>query len=435
MIEKLFKNNILKSTLYTLSGKIAAMMFYMAFDIACARILSPEDYAEWVFFFAVLTMMFYIGWCGINTSAKVFISKESTQEGISKKIKASFLLRLLASILIGMLLTILAHPLARWLGYPDKYPDLYCLCIFAGLLVFFNSYSEFFKEVFMGLGEFKRLCLITILEFAGYFFFSFIFLIILKKVEAAAFGYLCSGIGVFLFGSICLKQISATGLLPRKTDDFCFDMNKIFRYAIPIAISSIGGMVLVEMDTFMLGILSTKSQVANYGIAKNLCAKATHINYALTVGSMTSFSVLTIGNIKEKRSRFMKTSNMNILISVVIAGMFLLLGTFMIKVLYGFEYQEAGKILKYLVPYYVMYGISSFFATFLDFQGKAKTRSICYCTVVGLNLGLNLLLIPQLGAVGAAIATSLSLVPYTILVVVITGKVIKSYSKCNLNNT
>ncbi|MDE7131853.1 MAG: oligosaccharide flippase family protein [Lachnospiraceae bacterium] len=426
---KLFQSDILKGTLYTLSGKIVAMLLYMALDIACARILSPDDYAEWVFFYAVLTMMFYIGWCGINTSAKVFVSKESTREGVSRTIQASFMLRLIASILVSVILLSIAFPLAKWLGYPDKYPSLYRLCIFAGLLVFLNSYTEFFKGLFMGLGDFKKLCGITILEFSGYFWCSLAFLIPLKRVEAITLGYACSGIIVFLSGSACLKRIIGASLLPQKTDKHLAIMKTIFKYAVPIAISSIGGMILVEMDTFMLGILSTKTQVANYGIAKNLCAKATHVNVALTVGSMTSFSVLTVENIKEKCSKLMKTSCLNILISAVVAGAFILLGTFMITVLYGVKYSEAGTILKYLVPYYVMYAISTFFATFLDFQGKAKVKSICYCTVVILNLILNLMLIPKLGATGAAIATSLSLVPYTILVLFITVSVIRRYAR------
>lgn len=50
MIRRLFQNKIFDNTLYTLSGKMAAMLLYMAFDIACARLLTPETYAEWVFF-------------------------------------------------------------------------------------------------------------------------------------------------------------------------------------------------------------------------------------------------------------------------------------------------------------------------------------------------------------------------------------------------
>ncbi len=431
MLKKIIQHSILKNTLYTLSGKVAAMLLYMAFDIACARILAPEEYAEWVFFYAVLTMMFYTGWCGINSSTKVFVSKEPVRELLTKTIQASFLLRLIVSIVIGVILILIAFPLAKCLGYPNRYPSLYQLCLLAGLLVFLNSFTEFFKELFMGLSDFKKLCGITILEFAGYFLWSLLFLIMFKRVEAIAFGYVCGGTIVFVFGTACLRHISEAGILPRKADGHRSVMGKIFKYAIPIAISSIGGMVLVEMDTLMLGVLSSKVQVATYGIAKNLCSKATHVNYALTVGCMTSFSVLTMENIIEKRSKLLKMSGINVLISLVVTGAFLFFGSFMIILMYGREYRDAGRILKYLTPYYFMYSISTFFATFLDFQGKARIKSLCYCTVIGLNLFLNWLLIPRFGAVGAAIATSLSLVPYTILVVIITAEVIKSYSKYN----
>lgn len=433
MIKKLLQSSILTNTLYTLGGKFAAMLLYMALDIACARILSLDDYAEWVFFYVIFTMMCYVGWCGINTSAKVFVSKESDGAGVTKTIQASFLLRLIVSTAISIIIISVAYPLAKWMGYPSKYPNLFCLCFFAGVMVFLNSYSEFFKEMFMGLGDFKRVCFFTTLEFLGYFVFSVLFLIFMKNVKAMALGYVCSGIVILVIGVISLKHITGARILPGKMDGYQAIMWKILKYAIPIAVSSVGGMILVEMDTFMLGILSTKSQIANYGIAKNLCTKAVHVNYALTVGSMTSFSVLTVENIRAKYSSFKRVGNLNILISAVIAAAFLLLGNTMIMILYGAEYCEAGKILNYLVPYYIMYAISSFYATFLDFQGKAKTRSVCYCSVVMLNLILNSLLIPKFGAVGASVATSISLVPYTVLVMIITRRVIGSYSKGNLN--
>lgn len=429
MIRRLFQNKIFDNTLYTLSGKMAAMLLYMAFDIACARLLTPETYAEWVFFYAILTMMFYIGWCGINTSAKVFVSKESDQEKKAGIIRASFLLRLIVSILVSAILILAAYPLARCLGYPAKYPSLYRLCIFAGLLVFLNSFSEFFKGLFMGLDDFKRLCGTTILEFAGYFLWSLLFLLLFRRVEAAALGYMCGGIGVFLFGLASLRQISTVGIFPKRSDNYRSIMRKIFKYAIPLAISSIGGMILVEMDTFMLGMLSSKAQVANYGIAKNLCSKAVHVNYALTVGSMTSFSVLTAENIKKKRTQLKKISNLNILIAASVAGAFLLLGNTVITLLYGVEYQAAGRILIYLLPYYIMYSIASFFGAFLDFQNEAKTRSICYSTIVVINLFLNFLFIPRFGGIGAAVATSLSIVPYTILTVIVTVRIMRRYER------
>lgn len=428
MFKNLSHSIILKDTLYILGGKAVAMLLYMAFDISCARILKPEDYAEWVFYFAILTMMFYVGWCGINTSAKVFVSKESEMENINRVIRASFWLRLFVSFIIAVLITAIAYPLAKWLGYPERYPNLYSLCFFAGVLVFFNSISEFFKELFMGLGKFANLCFITILEYLGYFLFSLLFLLVLKKTKAAVLGYACSGVFVLLFNVIYFQNLMGWSK-PDQLKSYQPVMKAVFKYAIPIAVSSIGGMILVEMDTLMLGILSTKTQVASYGIAKSLCSKATHINYALAAGSMTSLSVLTSENIRDKRAKLHKTSSLNILIVILVAGIFLLAGSNLIEIMYGAMYMEAAKILKYLLPYYAMYSTSTFFGMFLDFQGKAKIKSVCYFSVVFLNLILNLVFIPKIGAIGAALATSVSLIPYTVLVIVITAKVLKDINK------
>lgn len=101
----------------------------------------------------------------------------------------------------------------------------------------------------------------------------------------------------------------------------------------------------------------------------------------------------------------------------------------MITLLYGVEYQAAGRILIYLLPYYIMYSIASFFGAFLDFQNEAKTRSICYSTIVVINLFLNFLFIPRFGGIGAAVATSLSIVPYTILTVIVTVRIMRRYER------
>lgn len=106
-----------------------------------------------------------------------------------------------------------------------------------------------------------------------------------------------------------------------------------------------------------------------------------------------------------------------VVISGISAVMFLA-GTMAVSALYGMEYRKAGVVMRFLIPYYVLYSISNFYGTFLDFREKAKFRSICFISVVVMNVTLNYLLIPVYGAKGAAVATDLSLVPYTIAVVV-----------------
>ena len=420
--EKRMKKNLLDkttmtNTLWSFFGKIIAMIFLVLLDVIAARLLSVDGYAEWVFFFSILTMLFYIGWMGINTSAKVYVSKSANICDRNKRIQAALILRLIISFGICFLIFLIVPHFAEYLGYPLKYPELKTLLEMAAVLVFFNSFTELFKEICIGLEEYKYLFILTISEYAGYFIYSALILFACKKVHAIPIGYFISGICILILGYYILKN--KIGFRKEKVDAYCRNyMKNIMKYALPIAVISFGGLILIEMDTFMLGLLSTKREVATYSIAKNLCSKATHVNYALTIGTMTSFSVLTVENISEKRKKFKKISILNWSITVAISAVMLVLSVIAITIVYGKEYQMAGNVMRLLVPYYVLYSVSNFYSTFLDFRGKAHFRSICYMSIIIINLVLNYVLIPVWGAKGAAIATDISLIPYTIAVII-----------------
>jgi|InofroStandDraft_1065614.scaffolds.fasta_scaffold08379_5 O-antigen/teichoic acid export membrane protein len=414
-------NKIVKNISYSLSGKVIAMIFLILLDIFTARVLKISEYAEWSFFFSILTMMFYIGWFGINISAKVFISKCNNFEELRICTSEAFTLRLISSISFLLVAYMIVPNLVGILGYPEKYPNLKSLLYISPILVFLNSFTEFYKEFFTGTDKFKKVFEITVLEYGGYFLFSLVLLFTFGKIQSVAFGYLFSGICVSILGLISLKsEYSGIHVISLKLNGKY--LWRIFRYAIPMALISLGTMILVEMDTFMLGILSTKTDLATYSIAKNINAKATHLNYAITVGSMTSFSTFSDDGLEKKKKQFRKMSRINLLITIVVSLLLLISAPILIVFFYGKDYIFAETAICFLVPYYALYGISNFYAVFLDFREKAKLRSIAYISIIVINLILNCLLIPKYGSIGAAVATDFSLVPYTIFVVILSKR-------------
>lgn len=410
------KNTLLQNVLWSFLGKIVAMICLVLLDITAARMLSVADYAEWVYFFSIQTMLFYIGWMGINTSAKVYVSKCVTMQEREQCIRAAFVLRFFSGAWISSLFFMILPEAAEYLGYPAKYPALKSLLAVSGALVFFNSFTELYKELCIGLKNYIRLFMITAFEYGGYFLFSAAGLVIFRRMQTIAAGYLISGCCVMAAGWH-IFGIRVTALW-RNAGDLKAYIRLMVKYALPIAFISLGSLILVEMDTFMLGLLCEKEEAAVYNIAKNLCAKATHVNYALTTGTMTSLSALTAANIRKKRQEFQKINRINMVVISGISAVMFLAGTMAVSALYGMEYRKAGVVMRFLIPYYVLYSISNFYGTFLDFREKAKFRSICFISVVVMNVTLNYLLIPVYGAKGAAVATDLSLVPYTIAVVV-----------------
>ena len=409
-----------KNTLWTIIGKAIAMVAYFGLDIIIARDLGAENgYAEWAFFVSIITMGFYISWFGINSSTKIYLAKQIDKKSRDNCISAGLFLRTILSLIVAIIIIFCYKKLAYLFGYPVKYPHLDRLILLGAAMVFLNDFTEFFKEICMGLSKFHILCFFITVEYGGYLIFGTLFVKMFHKSYGVAYGYIATGIIVMVFGMIFLRKIEY-----KKTKvnfEYKILCKEIFKYALPIMIIMIGGLVLVEMDTFMLGLLCKNPlEVANYSIAKQICSKATHVNYSIAVGTMTSFAIVDCGNFKSKLSKFKKINLLNFLVAIFIGGMMILFAKTVISFLYGTEFTGASIIVNYLTLYYFLYSISNLLSTFLDFQNKAKIRSICYSSVVLINFILNYLLIPILGGRGAAIATVISLIPYTILVIVLT---------------
>ncbi|TKH00449.1 lipopolysaccharide biosynthesis protein, partial [Peribacillus simplex] len=84
-------------------------------------------------------------------------------------------------------------------------------------------------------------------------------------------------------------------------------------------------------------------------------------------------------------------------------------------VLLGPEYQEASKILPFLVFMPLMYTISETTVLGINFYKKPKWHIViagvsCICNIIG-----NWVLVPQFGGLGAALSTAFSFIVFFML--------------------
>lgn len=403
------KDELVSNIIWSFLAKVFAMVFYFIADVFYARYLGVDAYAEWVFFFSIANMAFRISCLGINISSKVHVAKSTKREHC---FGAAICLRTVVSSIIFLIILIIAPALSDKIGYPSPYPNLKLLMGIMGMMAFLYSFTEFFKQLYIGIQELKKLCIITFLEYFSYCFFTICFLFIKANPTSIALGYCVAGILILLYNILEIPKKYNKELIFEGIRNLQIQ-KKIFKYAIPLALTTLGSLILLEMDTFMLGLFGTKQQVSVYSIAKQLVSKATNVNMAIWTGTVASLTLITKENFEEKRNKFKKVNQLNNIAALIICVCFILFGKIAIEIVYGNEYASAGNILLLLLPYYFLYCLSSLYANFLDFIGHAKTRALWYTSVIVINLALNYLLIPSYGAVGAAIATNASIVPYT----------------------
>jgi O-antigen/teichoic acid export membrane protein len=71
--------------------------------------------------------------------------------------------------------------------------------------------------------------------------------------------------------------------------------------------------------------------------------------------------------------------------------------------------------LQILTVWVVLSSFNQFFNALLDYQGRASRRARNFILTIILAIGLNLVLIPRFGAVGAALSTTAAFLPYVVL--------------------
>lgn len=405
-------NKLLKETSWSFAAKGVAFVLFIALNIFLARALGPEDFGRWSFFFSVLTVFFLLSYFGINNSSQKFVAQYNQTDKLRSVLVSSFWLRIVVSFLFSLLLLIVHKPLATLLGRPD----LELLFLYAVPFIFLAGVIEYLKCIFEGLHRLKYNFIVNLLEYGLKLALVILFL--------GFSGTLLSIVGAF---TLALLITSLTGLYLLYTR-FCrvFDESRsvsekvditgdILKYSLPLFIISIGFLIATEVDTIMLGLLSTDTEVGVYAVAKQIIVKVPHISLAIAMGTMPVFAKLNESNREGLRKLFNKLLKINTLVIVPIAMTILLFSGYLVPLIFGAGYSAAVFPLQILVVYLLCTTFSTPLGSFLNYRGLATKRAINMSVMIFLNIILNLLLIPQHGAIGAAIGTSASFIPYLLL--------------------
>ncbi len=423
------KNGMVKNTVYSLSSKAVAMLLFMITDIIVARCLTYEDYGEWTYYYSIVSILYVVARLGINSSSQVFVASRVDKEEKKKYLVYGLRTRAVSSLIFGALLLIIMPQIAGLFGYPEKYSNIKNLFIYMPLLVVGNSMVDYFKSIFVGTSEFKKVFWLTIYEYFGIILLGASCVILTENVIYLNIGYVISYIIVTALGYRMMLTTVGKKIKSEEKKEKKEFVKNILKYAIPVMLTSFVSVLLMDMDTFMLGIMCPKGESGIYAIPKSLLTKATNFSLSISSSTMVAFAVVTHEEAKKKKKSFTKINLFNFGCVVAICVGFLLLGKIFIKILYGEKYIASVGILFTLLPYFLLFSLSVFPATYLNYQ-KLAHKSLTYNIIMFVcNLVLNLILIPKYGPMGAAIATSVSIVPYTVLLYISAYKDFKMKEK------
>ncbi len=404
---RILQNKLLKETFWSFATKGSGFFLFIALNVFLARSLGVERFGQWSFILSIITVTFLLSYLGINRSTRKYVAQYNKTDLLGSVLISSFRLRIVFSLLFSLILLALYKPLAAFMGWSG----FETIFFYAIPLVFFSGFVEYFKDVFQGLHRLKYNFIITSLEYGLKLVLAIGFLSCWHSLTSIVNSFTLA----LLLTSIVGFYILYTRYYCRPAEPHRDFTSDIFRYSIPLIVISIGFLIATEVDTIMLGLLSTESEVGFYSVAKQVVVKFPHISLAIAMGAMPVFAKLNESNKTELKNLFSKMLRFNLLLLLVIVAGVLLLSGYLVPLVFGSEYSASVLPLQILTIYVVGNSMAILFGSFLDFQGLATKRGINIVATIVFNIVLNAVLIPVYGAVGAAIATSVSYLPYVFL--------------------
>lgn len=244
--------------------------------------------------------------------------------------------------------------------------------------------------------------------------------------------YLKIGITGYLFSTIIGHFVAITYLFIRlrlyKYFISPFHIDKqlfrgMLKFSIPIIPNSVSWWIANSSDKYMLNYYADISQVGIYSMSYKIPTLITTI-FSFFISAWQISSVEEFGS-EESKTFFSNVYNKYVSINVLLASALISVSKIMCGFLYSKDFFTAWRYVPVLISANVFNSLGSFMGSVYTASKNTKMLSISTCIGAASNILMNFIMIPVIGAMGAAIATAASYIIIWLVRIVHSRKIIK----------
>ena len=386
-------------------GAMSLFISYFAFFItsyviyfALGRVLGEADFGVYGVIISFIFIIIRFLMTAMEQTVSKFVSETPKEHEAVKR--TAFKLQLSVSAIIFLALIVLAPFIAMLLNDQSLTP----LIRLVAPLVIVHPLFALFSGSLNGLKKFSKqakfIAFYSIAKVALIVGFVFAFAGIGFGVEAAVIGFILSSaiaaiVGFFVVG------------LPKAKS---FPVAKIVAFALPIGGLAVIINTLLAVDLFAVKALTDpafSSVLAGYYTAAGSIAKV--IPTMVMALSAVLFPLVSGTSFAKdlKKARFYINNGMrySLLFIALLSTLFFCLAPETISLVYGQRYLPGSIALEILAIAMALFSLFMILTTIISASGKAKTVFTIGFVVLVLDIVLNFALVPEMGLVGAGLAT------------------------------
>ena len=406
-IRRLMKN----SFIYGSGDMLAKALAFLLLPLY-TRFLTPEDYGILSLCYLIITIFSIVCSLGVDGAISKYHYDVKNKDEEKNLYGSIYIFSILTTLAIVVFAKLWSSQLSQLVFASASFSVYIDICL---LIVFFSSLTTIPWLVYKLREQSIKYSIFSISSFLLKTLLIIYFVVFLKEgAQGSLKGQL---IGYILIGVVSVYLMSKN---IKYTLDFEY-IKKSLKFGLPLIPHSLAGWVITSTDRFMLGKLSNLNEVGLYTAGYNISTIMWFTVSSIQVAWVPFFfSTVKLGNAEE----IISTTTTYYVSGILFLALFLAIFSKEIaKILVAPNFYQCYQVIPLLVCAALFQGF--YYICVLGIFQKEKTFWLPFLTGFAaiMNIGLNFVLIPRYGMVGASFATTVSYFVWVCLVAYISQKV------------
>lgn len=395
---KLFKQSAIYGIGHILSRSIGFLLLPLH-----TNYLIPDEYAVYIYGFAFIPFISIFYSAGINTAQiRYFVSSADKTEK-TDVFNSSFWTTLFISLIVSGIMMLFAGHISQLVFGDEKYT--YLLYLSCGILLF-DALNLLLFNVLRAEEKVGRFVLFSIVNVTINIALNYILIVNYQQgIKGIFVANIIASFFTFVGFAFLLKKYFALKISKKISAD-------LIKFGLPVIPSLLGMVLLTVSDRFILREMMGDEAAGLYGAGYKLGMFMSLIVTAFRY-AWHPYHLSTVRENEDAPDIFAKVLTYFIFLCGVV---FLVISLYIDEIvririfdvtLFGEKYWPATEIVPMIMLSYIFYGIYLIFQVGIYQQNKTKYLAFTTGLSAFLNIVANILLIPQLGLMGAALATLL----------------------------
>jgi len=374
-------------------------------------LLTPEEYGELSFALAVLGGVTILATLGLPKSAARYVTEfaEDSPELVPHVVRRSLRYLLGFTVVVALATATIGAPIATRLGAGS----VVSLLGIGALYICARSLTAYVRQLFQGFNSVRWSGVVGVVSGLSRLGFVAAFVWLGFGVAGALAGYVAALLLASVVGGVVLyRRFYST--FDGAPDPDASISRRILEYSVPLTATRGANVIDKKVDTMLVGIIVDMTAVGFYTIGKSVSdfvsMPASSIGYTISpaLGEQRSKGS------EERAARVYEVTLRYVLLAYVpaVAGL-VLVAEPTIRYVFGEAYLGAVPVVQVFSLFILVNAVNKVTSDGLDYLGRARSRAVVKTAMAFGNAGLNLLLIPMMGVVGAAVATVVTFSLYT----------------------